>query len=142
LFGMALVENAMAWTQSQGLEPDVYDVESFTRDGAVVPPLVTDPVCWRRFSVSQFGVSATLMDGSKLRYRVERGEDGVTLTLTQLTGEPAGELVETVVDDEHRRFTGTLEGATLDVKVRRLHADDFLLMNRGFHWVNEVPFNR
>ena len=62
--------------------------------------------------------------------------------MTQLTGEPAGTLVETVVDDEHTTFSGTVEDATLEVKVRRLHADDFLLMNRGFHWVNETPFNR
>jgi hypothetical protein len=40
----------------------------------------------------------------------------------------------------------TLEGSFDDNKVRaRLRlteANSFLLVNRGFHWFNEVPFNR
>lgn len=144
MFAASLGENLVAWTQSSesDVEPDIYEVESFARNGTVIPPLVTDSVCWRRLVVAPRGFIPMLMDGSKLKYRLERGEDGVTLTLTQMDGAPAGTLVETIVDGERATFTGTLDGATLDVRVRRIHAGDFLLMNRGFHWVNEAPFNR
>ncbi|MEK6480250.1 DoxX family protein [Catalinimonas sp. 4WD22] len=40
----------------------------------------------------------------------------------------------------------TLRGVNLSdsvfVKLKRKDYDDFLLTNRGFHWVNEYPFNR
>ena len=35
----------------------------------------------------------------------------------------------------------TSEGTT-KVKLKPLHRSDFSLMRRGFHWINEYPFNR
>jgi hypothetical protein len=40
------------------------------------------------------------------------------------------------------RLTGEVAGARIEAVCERLEAKDFLLMNRGFHWVNETPFNR
>ena len=31
---------------------------------------------------------------------------------------------------------------TISVETRKLGKDDFLLINRGFHWISEYPFNR
>ena len=39
-------------------------------------------------------------------------------------------------------FEGTFEGAVIRAKLHKLEPEKFLLMNRGFRWVNEVPFNR
>jgi hypothetical protein len=144
MLGSTIVPNYTMWREMQAgeLEPDVYEVERFRRDGVELAPLLTDPVRWRRLSIAPWGLSAMLMDGSKLRYRLERGEDGVTLTLYQGTGEPAGTLVETIVDAEHTRLEGTVEGAALELELLRIHDTGFLLTTRGFHWVNDVPFNR
>jgi hypothetical protein len=36
---------------------------------------------------------------------------------------------------------GTLDGRPIKAKLRR--ADEpFLLVSRGFHWINELPFSR
>jgi hypothetical protein len=35
-----------------------------------------------------------------------------------------------------------MDGRHIHAKLRRQPDDKFLLINRGFHWVNEVPFNR
>jgi len=144
MLGSAIVPSWMTWREVQAgeHEPDVYAVDTFTKDGVTLPPLVTDPVRWHRVVISPWGFSATLMDGSKLRYRLARGEDGSTLVLTQMTGEPAGELVETIVDDARTRLVGTLDGARLELDLVRIRRDDFLLTTRGFHWVSEAPFNR
>jgi len=144
MLGQAIVPSFLAWQQMQTgeLEPDVYEVETFRKDDAVHPPLVTDSARWRRLSISSRGFTPTLMDGSKVRYKIERAEDGVTLTISQPTGEPAGTLVETIVDEDNTRLVGTLEGAALEVELVRIHDTGFLLTSRGFHWVNDVPFNR
>ena len=40
------------------------------------------------------------------------------------------------------RLAGEVAGARIEAVCERLEAKSFLLMNRGFHWVNETPFNR
>jgi hypothetical protein len=37
---------------------------------------------------------------------------------------------------------GTLIADPLIVKLKRIDPAKFLLVNRGFHWINERPFNR
>ena len=36
---------------------------------------------------------------------------------------------------------GTIDGAAVRMELKKLHKEDFLLINRGFHWVNEFPFS-
>ncbi|MFM1882053.1 MAG: hypothetical protein RJA05_462 [Planctomycetota bacterium] len=38
--------------------------------------------------------------------------------------------------------TGTVAGATIDATCTRLRPTDYLLINRGFRWINETPYNR
>jgi hypothetical protein len=44
--------------------------------------------------------------------------------------------------DDRLRLSGDFAGARLDARLERMRPGDTLLMNRGFHWVNETPFNR
>jgi hypothetical protein len=39
-------------------------------------------------------------------------------------------------------LTGVVEGKNIRAKLRSLDANGFLINQRGFHWINEVPFNR
>jgi len=54
----------------------------------------------------------------------------------------AGTLAFTREGEKTLRLNGELAGAKIEAVCERLDARDFLLMNRGFHWVNETPFNR
>ena len=48
----------------------------------------------------------------------------------------------TRVDPDHLTLEGKLGGSTLAVTLERVDPGSMLLMSRGFHWINEVPFNR
>jgi hypothetical protein len=37
---------------------------------------------------------------------------------------------------------GDLGTNTLSIHMRKTDMSKFLLINRGFHWINELPFNR
>ncbi|MCA8964521.1 MAG: hypothetical protein H6838_19250 [Planctomycetes bacterium] len=37
---------------------------------------------------------------------------------------------------------GTMAGAEVRIVLRKLRREDFLVVNRGFHWIQEYPFNR
>ena len=39
-------------------------------------------------------------------------------------------------------WNGTLGGRSVHIDFERRPPRDYLLMTRGFHWINEVPFNR
>jgi len=39
-------------------------------------------------------------------------------------------------------FSGTWNGQPVEVVTRRLDLSKAVLVTRGFHWVNEFPFNR
>ena len=45
-------------------------------------------------------------------------------------------------DAGHVVLEGSLGGANLVVGLRQVDVQKFLLVNRGFHWINERPFNR
>ena len=45
-------------------------------------------------------------------------------------------------DTNRLRLRGRFLGDSLDVEMRRIDRAKFLLMSRGFHWINEIPFNR
>jgi len=54
----------------------------------------------------------------------------------------AGTLSYTRESEKSLRVTGEIAGTRIEAICERRDPQDFLLMNRGFHWINEVPFNR
>ncbi len=46
------------------------------------------------------------------------------------------------VSPEVITLTGSLNGSEVTARLRRSEERKFLLTDRGFHWINEVPFNR
>lgn len=47
-----------------------------------------------------------------------------------------------VLDSARLHFYGVFQSDTLDLWLQRKGPEDFLLVNRGFHWINERPYNR
>ncbi|UQA62093.1 hypothetical protein [Polyangium aurulentum] len=121
----------------------IYEVESFTRDGQEAPPLLTDAARWRMVTVNRFGgVKIRMMDDSQKRYRGQDDAEKKTLTLMSSPDAPATVLSYSRPDPEHVVVEGTYENAALNVRLRKVDEGKFLLVNRGFHWVSEYPFNK
>lgn len=45
-------------------------------------------------------------------------------------------------DPDHLVLEGQLFGSPATIRLKRLDDSKFLLLSRGFHWINEMPFNR
>ncbi len=54
----------------------------------------------------------------------------------------AGTLAYAREGERGLRLVGEINGVRIEAVCERRDAADFLLTNRGFHWVNESPFNR
>jgi hypothetical protein len=55
---------------------------------------------------------------------------------------PSDKLTWSGADVDHPTLEGTFDGVPSTIHLRRIDASKFLLVNRGFHWINEYPFNR
>lgn len=122
----------------------IWNVDEMTVDGRVKPPLLTDETRWRRVVFGDARTMAIqLVDDSRQRFSVKLDPAKRTLELSQRSdpkklqhlayAQPApGRLI----------LDGTLDGHVIHAALHRVDPRSFLLVNRGFHWINEYPFNR
>jgi hypothetical protein len=121
----------------------IYDVTTFTRNGVAVPPLFTNGTRWRRVVVGGPGfVSLYAGTDSLTRYAMQ--VDTAARRLTIRTPRDSG-LVGTFAyapAGGGLALRGSFRGDSVSASLRRVDHTRFRLISRGFHWVNEVPFNR
>jgi len=122
----------------------IYDVEDFRKNNLVSLPLLSDSLRWKRV-VFGFRNRWTLrtMSDSVLLYRSK--VDTLTHSLA-LTIRTAPELNLTLgfeqPDSQRIVLRGVVKGDSLTVRLRRVDQTKYLLLSRGFHWIQEKPFNR
>ncbi|HYO13109.1 MAG TPA: hypothetical protein VE685_07950 [Thermoanaerobaculia bacterium] len=121
----------------------IWEVEELALNGEPRPPLLTDASRWRHvvFDSRRF-VSVLPMDGSRVRYRLALDTTSRRLTLTK-TGDSQwkSEISYQRPEPGLLLLNGTFDGQPLRARLRR-DQREFLLVTRGFHWINERPFNR
>lgn len=119
----------------------IYDVESFEIDGEILPPLLTET---RRWQTAIFDVRRQLnirmMDGEMRRfgYAVEGGK---SLRMHQ-DRDVSYRLAFERPAPHSVRLSGDFEGSAVVIELEKRDLDELLLVSRGFHWINEKPFNR
>ena len=127
----------------------IYEVETFIQNGDTLPPLLTDEQRWRRLIVAKYA------DGAQVQFMSDQKK---WYTFKPDTASPEIK----PVSDEHGRIPPLTDNfayampaprparATRNIYQRirfmisliKKDLNDFLLINRGFHWINERPFNR
>jgi hypothetical protein len=119
-------------------------VERQVLDGHELPPLLTEDQRWHVVTMARYGqvVSAYVrrVDGTTIRARGEIDDAKHTVHLTMADGKASPALSYAVVDANH--VTMQDEKQQWVLTLRKLPPRDYLLMTRGFHWINEAPFNR
>ena len=127
-----------------------WTVKRFVRNGHEVPALLDDNTRWNRLrfdtSDGKHVMRWHFIDG-KASDLFEDKLDGATLTLTESAPKPGAKAAQyplafTKIDDDHFRVSGKVAADDLVAEVERLKVSDMPLVTRGFHFVNEVPFNR
>jgi len=117
----------------------VWDVEEFNQ-GQSTPAATAQR--WRRLvfdSPGRVGVQTTDLE----RFGLQLDEEKRTLTLRK-RDDPSWNTVLTYqqVSPEVLTLAGTMNGSEITARLHRSGERKFLLTDRGFHWINEFPFNR
>lgn len=124
----------------------IYEVESFTRDGAELPPLTTDTSRWRRLGIDEQNRAAIqLMNDNRMTVTVRPGPGPGKLTFEFPTGRNTSR--KDIVDfsrpsPEQLVLEGEMSGRNVLIRLKRVDDRKLLLRERGFHWISELPFNR
>ncbi len=100
----------------------LYDVES-------------GPANWRKFYAQRVNFAgARTADDQSLFFQTKYDKETIMLDKDKLTWSRP--------DPDHVVMQGTLNGAPTTIRLRKIDTSKFLLLNRGYHWINELPFNR
>jgi hypothetical protein len=138
----------LAWSHSRSVASPldgIYHVTEFAVDDKVSPPLATDPIRWNWVGIENGdAVLIQRMTGARWGYRLRLlAPDTLELRTYPFPEHPSrlmGTLRILRTDDEI-----TLSGQFRGIGEIRAHLkrdnDHRLLMNRGFHWISQVPFN-
>jgi hypothetical protein len=122
----------------------IWSVDELVVDGQARPPLVTDGSRWRRvvFDYPQM-IAIQRMSDTRERYALLLDAARRTLVLKK-RDDPAWRSTLKYQRPEPGRLLleGTFDGKKIQAVLRRTENPEFRLMTRGFHWINEYPFNR
>jgi hypothetical protein len=121
----------------------IWRVDDFRVDDREIPA-GPDPSRWRRLIFEmRYTASVQLMNDSRQRLNVKLDEKKRTLTVSR-RNEPAwdGLLAYQRPDPNTLVIDGAVGGRKVHALCHREPIPAFLLTTRGFHWINEVPFNR
>lgn len=146
---LSIYQDKQSWKEYSGGAPKselygIWNVNELTVDGQPRPPLVTDTSRWRRL-VFQFpqAAAAQTMDDKFQSYAATIDKDHGALTLTDTkTKDLAAKLSFQRPTPNQLVLDGILGGHTAHMNLQLVDHQKFLLLNRGFRWVQEYPFNR
>jgi uncharacterized membrane protein YphA (DoxX/SURF4 family) len=123
----------------------MWNVEEFVVDGKVRPPLLTDKKRWRRMFFTTPGrIAIQVMSDSHEHYNlVQHDEKKRALVLRKRRNRNwKTALVYRQPQPDVLFVEGPFDGHQVQVRLRRTQPPEFLLVTRGFHWINERAFNR
>lgn len=120
----------------------IYDVEEFSRNGEVQPLLTTNKGQWRRLVVDRYVSSIRFIDDEHVRYQSQVNPALSVITLTPRGTATGSTLTYSQPDPEHLTVNGLFAGDQILVRMKKVDAKSFLLVGRGFNWIQEYPFNR
>jgi len=141
LFVLALIalsfqqarENEQVY-QKQSPFRGIWNVEEFALEGAPR---------WRRVVFDYpHSLGVQLMTDARQRFRLTLDESKRTLTLRPIEEPLKKFTIGYTVAAGVMTLDGQLDGKRLQARLRRMPMPSFRLTSRGFHWINETPFNR
>ena len=122
----------------------LYEVDTFERNGEERPPLTSDYTRWRRLIIERGNRAVVqMMDNSQQYYemKVDTTDHYMTINLPDDTSR-VDTLHFSYPDSTHLLLQGLLQKDTMKIVMKVRKKENFQLMNRGFRWVSEYPYNR
>lgn len=133
----------------------IYNVETFIKNNVTQPPLTTDTARWKQMIIEYPGnIIVKSMADSMNGFVLKLDTNKHTAVLNSYRdSSKIFAFNYSKPDNDHLIFTGNapflfdkkLKDFKLDstmIIMKRFDEKNFRLVNRGFHWINEYPYNK
>jgi uncharacterized membrane protein YphA (DoxX/SURF4 family) len=149
LIGSTIYGYAIQWPVWGGGRPlsplyGIWNIEKLVIDGHERSPLLTDYGRWRRilFDSPKY-FTFERMDETFSSYESVIDEKKQTMALTKSDDKKwKGTLHYQRVKPDELMLDGEVGGQSMHIQLARMDRNKLMLVSRGFHWVQEYPFNR
>ena len=122
----------------------IYHVETFVKNGDTLLPLLTDASQWKTANII-FTKKATIKmmnDSSRIcRFVTDTLHKTIHVNDTEDSTYTAF-FRYSLPDSSHLFLTGKIQEDSVSVLMKKQDMNQYRLLNRGFHWINESPYNR
>ena len=143
-----IVSGSLMWTRFYGGPPSPitgkWDVVDMKIDGKTVAKDDAATWAWLDFSMKSF-VRVNLPNGTPkmVGYRVEWHAEDKQVDWTRFVPpKPPVKLEYNLSEPDKLELKGAFDGKSYSVNLKPAPEKKFELMNRGFNWVQELPYNR
>lgn len=149
LIGLNIYGGIQRWHTYGGGRPKpslygIWNVEKMYLDGVERSPLLTDYDRWRRviFDFTTF-TSFQRMDDTMAGFGSTINDKDKTISLTK----PADKNWKASLSydrpaQDQLMLDGSMNGHKVHMQLKLFDRNKFMLVNRGFHWINDYPFQR
>lgn len=96
---------------------------------------------WRQMTI-QFAEGLLMRNAAGERLYFQTAYDEAKHALKLTTAKRKGDFTYEQPDGKRLVLRGNLDGSAIVAEFHRYDPSQFLLTSRGFHWINEYPFNR
>ncbi len=120
----------------------IYEVTEFIKNNDTLPPLATDTLRWKRLIIDKRYTNIQTMNEGFIKLKEKTDTILKTVQLTLYADSTDVQSLSYKLKDSIYIFEGIYNCDTLTIKAKKKEREEFLLINRGFHWINEKPFNR
>jgi hypothetical protein len=122
----------------------IYNVVTFVRNKDTLPPLTTDTVRWSKLIISyEGGVQIKFMNDT-MRYYASAIDTVKRKMVINAYGDTLHKFhfTYTLLKPDMMLLKGNWKKDSVLMQLHQQDVNNFPLIKRGFHWVNEFPFNR
>ncbi len=120
----------------------VYKTELFVMGNDTLAPIATDPIRWKSLIISRGFSKVTRMTDNSDVFDVIT--DSLSKTITFKLKDQTNQSYKLDYKGNGRKFTltGLWDGKKIKALFTKKTYDDYPLINRGFHWINEEAYMR
>jgi hypothetical protein len=122
----------------------IYNIETFVRNRDTLAALVTDTTRWHQLIVSYPGYAFIRMMNDSTRgyaFNTDTTAKKIEMFSYEDTTKKSN-FIYSFPEENVLLLIGRLNTDSVVIKMKKYDLNNFRLVNRGFHWVNEYPFNR
>lgn len=121
----------------------IWNIDRLSIDGELRPALITDTGRWRRVIFEGPEITFQRPDDTFVGYSTIMNTVNRNITLRKNTDRTyLADFKYHRASPDQLTLDGDMDGHKLHLELARLDLNKLPLVNRGFHWVQEYPFNR